>query len=115
MKEITSEVEEIISRHSVKEGICVVYCPHTTAGLTINENADPDVCADLEKAFEKVVPDLPFAHMEGDSPSHFLACMTGPSLNLLVQDSRLQLGRWQGVFFCEFDGPRRRTVWVSVS
>ena len=68
MKEITSEVQEIISRHSVKEGICVVYCPHTTAGLTINENADPDVCADLEKAFEKVVPDLPFAHMEGDSP-----------------------------------------------
>ncbi|MDA2924202.1 secondary thiamine-phosphate synthase enzyme YjbQ [Acidobacteria bacterium AH-259-L09] len=112
MKEITRQLRELVHRQGFKQGICMVYCPHTTAGLLINENADPDVCSDLERAFEKVVPEIAFEHVEGNSPSHFLSCITGSSLNLLVEDSRLQLGRWQGVFFCEFDGPRQRTVWV---
>ncbi|MGH9341718.1 MAG: secondary thiamine-phosphate synthase enzyme YjbQ [Acidobacteriota bacterium] len=114
MKEITEQIQSVIQRKGMKEGICVVYCPHTTAGLAINENADPDVCSDLEKAFEEVVPNVRFQHGEGNSPAHFLSCLTGSSLNLIVEDSRLQLGRWQGVFFCEFDGPRQREVWVRL-
>lgn len=114
MKEITGEVQEVVRRNGAAQGVCIVYSPHTTAGLVINENADPDVCADLERAFEKVVPSVPFVHGEGNSPAHFLSSVTGSSLHLLIEDSRLQLGRWQGVFFCEFDGPRRRRVWVYI-
>jgi secondary thiamine-phosphate synthase enzyme len=81
--------------------------------LVINENADPDVATDLERAFEKIVPNVSFNHIEGNSPSHFLSCVTGPSLQIFIEDSRLQLGRWQGIYFCEFDGPRQRNVWVK--
>jgi secondary thiamine-phosphate synthase enzyme len=112
LTEITREVQKAVSDSGVSDGYCVVFCPHTTAGLVINEAADPDVATDMENAFEVAVPNIPFRHMEGNSPSHFLSCMTGSSLHLLVSDSRIELGRWQGIFFCEFDGPRRRRVTV---
>lgn len=113
MREITAEVAAAIREQGPEAGVCVVYCPHTTAGLVINENADPDVCSDLVRAFEAAVPKVRFDHAEGNSHSHFLSCLTGSSVHLLIEDSRLQLGRWQGVFLCEFDGPRQRQVWVT--
>ncbi len=114
MLEITSQVERTLAEGGVQEGLCVVYCPHTTAGLAINENADPDVRADLERAFEAMVPAVRFDHAEGNSPAHLLSCLVGCSLQIPIVNSRLRLGRWQGVFFCEFDGPRSRRVFVSV-
>ena len=113
MKEITRPVEDALADMGLKEGVCLVYCPRTTAGLAINENADPDVCSDLVRAFEAAVPKVRFDHAEGNSPAHFLSCLTGSSLHVIVESGRLRLGRWQGLFFCEFDGPRRRTVWVT--
>ena len=113
LKDITSEVQDLARESGVAEGICVVYCPHTTAALAINENADPDVARDLEKAFWETVPPVDFRHAEGNSPAHYLSCMVGPSQQILISNGRLQLGRWQGIYFCEFDGPRRRTVWVK--
>lgn len=112
--EITSEIENVVAKAAIRDGICVVYCPHTTAGVTINENADPDVRHDLEKAFSASVPKVRFEHAEGNSPSHYLSCMVGQSTTLVVQDGELVLGRWQGVFLCEFDGPRTRTVVVKL-
>ncbi len=112
LREITSQVQQAVQELGLREGICTVYCPHTTAGLIVNENADPDVASDLERAFEAAVPRVRFDHAEGNSHSHFLSSITGSSVQLLVDGGRLRLGRWQGVFFCEFDGPRQRTVWV---
>lgn len=112
MVEITNQVEAVLAQSGTTEGICLVYCPHTTAGLAINENADPDVRADLERAFEAMVPAVRFDHAEGNSPAHLLSCLVGCSLQIPIVDSRLRLGRWQGVFFCEFDGPRNRRVFV---
>ena len=114
LRDITGEVSEVVRSTGVEEGICVVYCPHTTAGLAINENADPDVASDLERAFEAAVPPVRFDHAEGNSPAHFLSSITRPSLQVLVENSRLQLGRWQALYFCEFDGPRQRRVYVKV-
>ncbi len=114
LKEITRDIDQVVTAAKLKEGVCLVFCPHTTAGLIINEHADPDVRLDLEKAFEILVPHVPFAHVEGNSPAHFLASVVGPSLLIPVKDGRLQLGTWQGVFFCEFDGPRTRQVWLQV-
>jgi secondary thiamine-phosphate synthase enzyme len=114
VKDITHQVQTVVQESGVSSGICVVYCPHTTAGLAVNENADPDVCSDLERAFEAVVPKVRFDHMEGNSPSHFLSCFTGSSLQILIESGRLQLGRWQGIFFCDFDGPRHRRAWVKI-
>ena len=113
LKEITREIDQVIAAAGLKQGICLAFCPHTTAGLIINEHADPDVRLDLERAFEKLVPAVPFAHVEGNSPAHFLSSVVGPSLLIPVRDGRLQLGTWQGVFFCEFDGPRTRQIWVQ--
>ena len=112
--DITAEVSKIVRSSDVEEGICVVYCPHTTGGLAINENADPDVASDLERAFQEVVPSVHFDHAEGNSPAHFLSCVTRPSLQVLVENSRLQLGRWQALYFCEFDGPRNRRIWIKL-
>jgi len=114
LKEITREIDRVAAAANLKQGMCLVFCPHTTAGLIINEHADPDVRLDLERAFEKLVPTVPFAHVEGNSPAHFLSSVVGPSLLIPVRDGRLQLGTWQGVFFCEFDGPRTRQVWVQL-
>jgi secondary thiamine-phosphate synthase enzyme len=93
----------------------VVYVPHTTAAITINENADPTVRQDILMALRKAVPDsLPYDHSEGNSPAHVKSSLVGASVTLLVEDGRMVLGTWQGIFFCEFDGPRRRRVHVKI-
>ena len=114
LENITDEITRAVKESLIDDGICVVFCPHTTAGLVINENADPDVVSDMERALPRAVPDIRFDHMEGNSPAHFLTCITRPSLQIIVEGGHLALGRWQGVFFCEFDGPRHRKVWVKV-
>lgn len=112
---ITDRVREALTKSVIAEGICVVFCPHTTAGLTINENADPDVIRDLLFALDKTYPHrTEFRHSEGNSPAHLKASTMGSSLTLLVTGGKLVLGTWQGVYFCEFDGPRSRTFYVKV-
>ncbi len=115
MVDITSSVQSEISKTGVTDGICVVYVPHTTAGMTINEGADPDVCQDMIKKFTDLVPpDAGYRHMEGNSDSHIKTSMIGSSVTVIVEDGRLVLGTWQKIFFCEFDGPRSRKVYVKV-
>jgi secondary thiamine-phosphate synthase enzyme len=99
----------------VEEGLLVVFNPHTTAGLTINEGADPAVRSDLVGAMRRMVPDYPWRHMEGNSPSHLLASLMGSSVTIIVSGGAMRLGTWQKVFFCEFDGPRSRKVWWRIS
>jgi len=99
----------------VKDGICFIYIPHTTAAVTINENADPSVSRDMIMALNKIVPFKDgYQHLEGNSPAHIKASLIGPSVAVFVQSGRLVLGTWQGIFFCEFDGPRSRQVYVNV-
>jgi len=113
--DLTSEVQGVVASSGVKDGLCVVFAPHTTAGVTINENADPDVRADILAALRRAVPDsLPFAHSEGNSPAHIKASLIGASLTVIIADGRLCLGTWQGIQFCEFDGPRDRKAWVRI-
>lgn len=108
---ITAEIESAILNENVSSGILYLFNPHTTAGLTINEGADPDVCRDIIKGLEHIVPrNLNFSHMEGNSPSHIMALLCGNSLTVQIEHRRLQLGTWQQIFFCEFDGPRTRSV-----
>jgi len=114
MVDITREVEEVVEKSGVKEGICFIYCPHTTAALTLNENADPDVALDITQAFEALIPSLDFKHVEGNSPSHIQSSIMGSTLNLFIINGKLKLGTWQGVYFCEFDGPRHRKIWVKI-
>lgn len=114
LREITRPVQEKVRKSGVADGIGILYCPHTTAGLLINENADPDVASDLERAFAAAVPAVRFDHAEGNSDSHFLSSIVGSSLNLIVENGAVRLGRWQGIFLCEFDGPRTRKVWLKV-
>jgi secondary thiamine-phosphate synthase enzyme len=112
--EITERVQQALGESGIASGLCVVYCPHTTAALTINENADPDVVHDMLLWLERTIPQEQsgFRHGEGNSDSHLKASLIGSSVTLLVEDGDLVLGRWQGVYFCEFDGPRTRTVHV---
>jgi secondary thiamine-phosphate synthase enzyme len=114
--EITEEVRAAVTASGAKSGLCVVYCPHTTAAITVNENADPDVVHDMLLHLNRTVPkDQPgFRHGEGNSDSHIKASLVGPSVTLVVNDGDIVLGRWQGVYFCEFDGPRTRAVVVRV-
>ncbi len=110
------QVERIVSTSGVKEGICRVFVPHTTAGLTINENADPTVPADILMELNKIVPfDDGYRHTEGNSAAHIKSSLVGVDLTVFVTGGRLLLGTWQGLFFCEFDGPRRRKVFVKVT
>ena len=115
MIDITSRVEAVLAEAGVSEGVVTVFVPHTTAGVTINENADPSVRADMKLALERLVPQsLPFTHLEGNADAHVKASLMGSSVSVPLADGRLQLGTWQGVYFAEFDGPRRRRVLVSV-
>jgi secondary thiamine-phosphate synthase enzyme len=116
MVEITADVRRLIRSSGVRAGICVVYCPHTTAAITINENADPDVVHDVLLWYGRTVPKVQpgFRHGEGNSDSHIQTTMVGPSQTLIVSGGDVVLGRWQGIYFCEFDGPRTRTVHVQV-
>jgi secondary thiamine-phosphate synthase enzyme len=116
MIDITSYVKEDIKSSKIKDGIVVIYCPHTTAGITINENADPDVVRDLIYGFEKAYPtsDSSYRHFEGNSHAHLKSSTVGASQTLILNDGKLILGRWQDIYFCEFDGPRDRTFYVKI-
>jgi secondary thiamine-phosphate synthase enzyme len=114
MVDITSSVQKEISRAGVSDGVCVVYVPHTTAGITINEGADPSVCRDIiEKLNDLVPPNAGYRHMEGNADSHIKASLMGSSVSVVVEKGRLLLGTWQKIFFCEFDGPRSRKVYLK--
>ncbi len=111
--EITSEVQHFVSRE-LKNGLAVVYCPHTTAGMTINENADPSVKSDMIKSLNKLIPYRnSYEHMEGNSDAHIKATLTGLSLSIPVVDGKMVLGTWQGIYFCEYDGPRNRKFYIQ--
>ena len=113
--DVTREVERVVAKSGVNDGMCHVFVPHTTAAVMINEHADPDVAGDLEGVFDRLVPQRgAYRHAEGNTDSHAKAVMVGASQVIFVEHGRLALGTWQGVFLCEFDGPRERTVWVKV-
>ena len=113
--DITQRVKDALRDRGIANGLCVVYCPHTTAGITINENADPDVVRDLIFALENTYPNrAEFRHSEGNSASHLKASVIGSSVTIPVRNGRLLLGTWQGVYFCEFDGPRARRFYVQI-
>ncbi len=112
--DITEEVQSTVAEWGLRDGAVMVYVPHTTAGVTINEHADPDVMADMETVLDDLVPwKGPYRHAEGNTAAHVKSAFMGTSAHLFVRGGRLQLGTWQGVFFCEFDGPRTRQVWIG--
>lgn len=112
--DITDGVREAAAGLGVADGVVTVFVPHTTAGVTINENADPAVVADMALALDRMVPwEAGYAHDEGNSAAHVKASLVGSSARVLVSGGRLQLGTWQGIYLCEFDGPRQREVWVG--
>jgi len=113
--DITREVEHTVHESGVTNGLCCVYVPHTTAGVTINEHADPDVARDVEGIFDRLISHVgPYRHAEGNTDSHMKAILTGTSQTVSIENGKLLLGTWQGIFLCEFDGPRQRTVFVKV-
>ena len=111
--EITTEVQGAVERLAIADGVLTVFVPHTTCGISINENADPDVMLDMNKVLDSVVPwQGGYAHAEGNTAAHVKASMMGSSAQVIVEGGQLQLGTWQGIFLCEFDGPRSRHVWL---
>ena len=115
MIDITGQVQNIVSESGVRNGLCVIFIPHTTAGITINENADPDVVRDFLMEIGKIVPlSDNYRHFEGNSAAHIKASMMGFSQTVIIEDGRLLLGTWQGIYFTEFDGPRSRKVHVKI-
>jgi secondary thiamine-phosphate synthase enzyme len=115
MIDVTSLVQTAISEEKIKKGICIIFIPHTTAAVTINENADPDVPKDIIAALEKDFPEKGhYRHVEGNSPAHIKSSLFGASALVLIEEGRLVLGTWQAIFFCEFDGPRSRKIILSI-
>jgi secondary thiamine-phosphate synthase enzyme len=113
--DITHQVQQAVSKAGFKDGLCFINIPHTTAGVTINENADPDVERDIIMELNKIIPFQDnYRHMEGNSAAHIKASLIGPTETIIVEDGRLQLGTWQGIYLCEFDGPRNRQVWIKL-
>jgi secondary thiamine-phosphate synthase enzyme len=113
--DITGIVENALKKSKVTDGVCIVFCPHTTAGLTINENADPSVRKDIINALNKLVPEnAGYSHSEGNADSHIKSSLFGPTLSIIIEQGQLCLGTWQGVYFCESDGPRSREIWVKI-
>jgi secondary thiamine-phosphate synthase enzyme len=114
--DITGQVQQAVKKSGARDGLCVVYVPHTTAGLTVNENADPSVSRDILAALERLVPrnDPDYRHAEGNSDSHVKSSLVGFSHMIPISNSSLTLGTWQGIFFCEFDGPRNRSALVQI-
>jgi len=113
--DITGKVQELVQASGIEEGVCYLFVAHTTAGLTINENADPSVQSDILMVLNKVISDRePYRHGEGNSPAHIKASLMGPNLTVLVNHGSLLLGTWQGVYLCEFDGPRTRKVHIKI-
>ena len=113
--DLTSKVQQVVEQSGVSEGLCHVFVPHTTAAVTINESADPAVKADILMVLNKIISEKePYRHLEGNSPAHIKSSVIGCQLTVLVNQGRLVLGTWQGIFFCEFDGPRSRRLHVKV-
>jgi secondary thiamine-phosphate synthase enzyme len=113
--DVTGQVQNAVSAARISRGICYLYVPHTTAGIAINECADPNVARDIEGALDRLVPKTgPYRHSEGNSDSHIKSVLVGGSQMVFVEDGRLALGRWQGIFLCEFDGPRERKLVVKI-
>ncbi len=112
--DITRDVQACVAKSGIKSGIACIFIPHTTAGVAINENADPDVKKDVLFALERAVPNSGFAHCEGNSDAHTKAVLTGSSASVIVEGSRLNLGTWQSVYFCEYDGPRNRKAYIKI-
>ena len=113
--DITSEIQQVIDEAGIKNGICCMYVPHTTAGITINEGADPSVVSDIQRTLSKLIPNnLNYSHMEGNSDAHIKSTVVGASKTVIIDDGKLLLGTWQSIFFCEFDGPRHRRVLVKL-
>ena len=113
--DITAQVQNVVSESGITEGLCCVFIPHTTAGVTINENADPSVKQDIVMELNKVIPfDDNYSHLEGNSAAHIKASIIGSSVNIPVKNNYLLLGTWQGICFCEFDGPRQRHFYVKI-
>lgn len=111
---ITSAIQKHVTESDLKDGLVTIFVPHTTAGITINENADPDVVHDMIHVLDKIVPwHGGYRHSEGNTAAHVKASFMGSSVQVIVQGGKLALGTWQGIFFCEFDGPRQRNVWIS--
>jgi len=115
--DITGQVQEVLGESGVKSGIVTLFAPHTTAGVTINENADPSVADDILRGLTELVPRSAsyYRHVEGNSDAHIKATLVGQSLQVLAEDGKLTLGTWQGIYFCEFDGPRTRKLWIKIS
>lgn len=116
MIDITAKIQQAVEKSGIKSGICTVFVPHTTAAVTINENADPDVVHDILTEINKIVPfNDGYLHMEGNSAAHIKASLFGFSEQIIIEDGKLVLGTWQGIYFCEFDGPRQRQVYVKIT
>ncbi|HID94726.1 MAG TPA: YjbQ family protein [Candidatus Latescibacteria bacterium] len=114
--DITAQIQRVVSESGIKEGICHIYVPHTTAGLTINEGADPSVRKDILMELDRNIPwDGDYHHLEGNAAAHIKASLVGSSKTVFIEGGRLILGTWQAIFFCEFDGPRRRRVLVKIT
>jgi secondary thiamine-phosphate synthase enzyme len=114
--DITDKVAALVQKSEVQSGVCHLYVPHTTAAITINEHADPDVASDVEAAFDRLIPQHGlYKHSEGNSDSHMKAILVGASQTVFVERGRMVLGRWQGIFFCEFDGPRERHLYLKIT
>lgn len=115
MLDVTAAVNDAVKNAGVKSGLAVVWVPHTTAAVTVNENADPDVKSDISREINKIVPwEDGYRHVEGNSAAHLKASLFGASETLLIEDGRLALGTWQDVYFAEFDGPRTREIWIKI-
>ncbi|MCL4502791.1 MAG: secondary thiamine-phosphate synthase enzyme YjbQ [Deltaproteobacteria bacterium] len=113
--DLTDQIQDKVRESGVKEGLCLVFVPHTTAAVTINENADPAVRADILMVMNKVISDdEPYRHREGNSPGHIKSSLFGPQLTVIINEGRLVLGTWQGIYFCEFDGPRTRRLHLKI-
>lgn len=113
--EITKMVKEAVDKSGIQDGICLVFCPHTTGAITINENADPDVTKDILTGLKKALPDLAeFYHAEGNSDAHIKSSVVGASEMVIISQGKLILGTWQGIYFCEFDGPRQRKFYIKI-
>jgi len=115
MIDITSKVENVVRESKAKAGLCHIFVPHTTAGITINENADPSVKRDIMDSLQRLIPfNAEYEHTEGNAAAHIKSTIVGTDKTVFVEDGELELGTWQGIFFCEFDGPRQRTVFITI-
>ena len=115
MIDITPHIENFVEKEGVENGICIIYTPHTTSGIMINENADPDVKRDILMMLNRLVPEgIPYSHTEGNSPAHIKSAVIGNSRIVPINKGKLCLGTWEGIFLCEFDGPRRRKVYIEI-